>query len=83
MFMFRRKYSNGIWKMDKDSIQMVNRGVGWFMTWLFVQYKLGTGEVLGSNPGKGENFWMKITISFILWQLGDLKHLILGNRVPE
>ena len=26
-----------------------------------VEYRLGTGEVLGSNPGKGENFSVKIT----------------------
>ena len=26
-----------------------------------VAYRLGTGEVLGSNPGKGENFSMKIS----------------------
>ena len=25
-----------------------------------VAYPLGTGELLGSNPGKGENFSMKI-----------------------
>ena len=25
-----------------------------------VAYRLGTGEVLGSNPGKGENFSVKI-----------------------
>ena len=25
-----------------------------------VAYPLGTGEVLGSNPGKGENFSMKM-----------------------
>ena len=25
-----------------------------------VAYRIGTGEVLGSNPGKGENFSMKI-----------------------
>ena len=25
-----------------------------------VAYQLGTGEVSGSNPGKGENFSMKI-----------------------
>ena len=26
-----------------------------------VAYRLGTGEVPGSNPGKGENFSMKIS----------------------
>ena len=26
-----------------------------------VAYRLGTGEVKGSNPGKGENFSMKIS----------------------
>ena len=26
-----------------------------------VAYRLGTGEVPGSNPGKGENFLMKIS----------------------
>ena len=25
-----------------------------------VAYRLGTGEILGSNPGKGENFSMNI-----------------------
>ena len=34
-----------------------------------VAYRLGTGEVLGSNPGKGENFSMKINIVLKFVQL--------------
>ena len=28
-----------------------------------VAYRLGTGDVLGSNPGMGENFSVKISVS--------------------
>ena len=33
-----------------------------------VPYQLGTGEVLGSNPGKGDNFSLKISNWFVqIW----------------
>ena len=51
-----------------------------------VAYRLGTGEVLGSNPGKGKNFSLKISnwivririqiynsnMYFALWYMVDM-----------
>ena len=34
-----------------------------------VAYQLGTGEVPGSNPGKGENFLIKITGKYVIWNV--------------